>query len=309
MIAHDVLTYVCALSAGLDSTPVAITPYTYSGYDHDLYNPYYRLEMREGKKPTVSSSDSHIDENEYYGEFINYHIPENGRVPSLEVLAMYSAEPDWGMDDGIWLSPLQVLTKGSQGYRHLRFGLFGFRVGVAHKRLFHFTRLAEAGFKKNDLYWGLRFSARALHFLEDLLTPVHTKPFPELYPFLKIFSLRDLYFETYNYHLNFERMVSYYLWHGHDHFIRVIENAPGIPFTRKNLVSACWRVRLLFYPIFAECRRMWGGRMGRGFVKVPSEEIAGRNMSSSMEGYIKKWLKIASGMVKGYLKKVVAPNL
>ncbi len=111
MIAHDVHTYISARSVGLRDMPVRITPYTYHGVDRDAYNPSYWWEMREGALPVTVSDHPVKDEREYYNPYVVYHQPEDGHVSALEVLALYSAEPDWGMDEG-----LQLLSRFIKGY-------------------------------------------------------------------------------------------------------------------------------------------------------------------------------------------------
>ncbi len=127
MIAHDVFSYVCAKGLGFFEDYIEITKNTYSNYDNDVYNREYSIEMREGKRPTFHSQDQWFDEDEYYADYVSYNNPVKGRVRAIEVLSLYSAEPDWGMDEGMKLSPLQILTGGSLGYRHLRYGLFFFQ--------------------------------------------------------------------------------------------------------------------------------------------------------------------------------------
>jgi len=310
MIAHDVLTYVSALAVGFPLEMVEITPYTYDKLDAMTFNPEYVPEMREGLRPTVSSEDPRFDEDEYYADFVKYSKPVRGKVPAVEVLSLYSAEPDWGMDDGLRLSPFQVLTGGSQGYRHLRYSLYGFRVGMVKKMIFYFNKLADEAFFRDDPYWGLRFSARAIHYLEDFLTPVHLKPFTETYILKNLFSLKGIYFTTYNYHLNFERVVAFRLWHGEKRLISAIENAP--PFTGKNfqreVKKSSSQMRKLFYSIFEKCEKMWGRSMSETFLKVPVNAVQQIN-PHELTPLIIKWLTLSSSMIKGYILRYVMPKV
>lgn len=93
-----------------------------------------------------------------------------------DILIHYSDEPDWNMDKGLELSRFQSLMGGSQGYRHQRYRIGPFVVGEAVDRCNHFYLLSQEAFKKGDRYWGFRFLARSLHYLEDLGEPLHTKP-------------------------------------------------------------------------------------------------------------------------------------
>lgn len=93
-----------------------------------------------------------------------------------EILIHYSDEPDWDMDKELNLSRFQNLMGGSQGYRHQRYNLGPFAIGDAVARCNHYYKMAEEAFKKGDRYWGFRFLARSLHYMEDLGEPLHTKP-------------------------------------------------------------------------------------------------------------------------------------
>lgn len=311
MIAHDVLTYVSALSCGLNNPAVEITPYIYDKLDNDIYSENYAIEMREGERPTVNSPEPQYDEDEYYYDFVHYHKPEGGKVSAMEVLSLYSAEPDWGMDFGLHLSPLELLTGGSQGYRHLRYGMFIFRSGIAHRRAIHFTEIARNVFTSRDFYWGIRFSARAIHYMEDLLTPFHTKPFPVGFPLKKLLSSRDIFFTTYNYHLNYERLIAYHLWRGNKDLISAIREAKPYEISnlRRVLLKGSRMSRQLLNPLFKECKAIWGETMREGFVKIKIEDIKRIDLSGSFTLYTQRWLSLVGSVVKGYIIKYVKPYL
>lgn len=101
------------------------------------------------------------------------------KTTAREILLRYVDEPDWGMDEGLQLSPLQGLAGGSKGYRHQRYYYLGgvLRVGDAHGRAAEFYRLTKLAFGQGDTYWGFRFLARSLHYLQDMGQPLHTRPF------------------------------------------------------------------------------------------------------------------------------------
>lgn len=96
-----------------------------------------------------------------------------------EVLVRYVDEPDWGMDASVSVSPLEPLAGGSKGYRHqyYYYGAGLLRVGSAPDRVKHFYDLALESYKAGDRYWAFRHLARAIHYLEDMGQPLHTKPF------------------------------------------------------------------------------------------------------------------------------------
>ena len=117
---------------------------------------------------------------------ITYTIGEKGRpVSARQVLTSYSGEPDWGMDKGLDASSHQKLMGGtdpkqtsSQGFRHMSF-LLG-RMGEAPNRAQLFFDLGAKAIEKGHPYWGFRFTAWGMHYLEDMGTPVHTNMLPTL---------------------------------------------------------------------------------------------------------------------------------
>jgi len=116
----------------------------------------------------------------------DFPLGEKGRtVSAREILTGYSGEPDWGMDKGLDVSRHQKLMGGtdpkqtsSQGFRHMSF-LLG-KMGEAPKRAQLFFDLGAKAIEKGHEYWGFRFTAMGLHYIEDMGTPVHTNMLPTL---------------------------------------------------------------------------------------------------------------------------------
>jgi hypothetical protein len=124
----------------------------------------------------------------------------------LEVIATFSDEPDWGMDQDLFQieeyqygpCPYGLATgKSSQAPFHMAFlhesplltSLApGLRVSFMEDRIRTFFELAKLAFRIGIDYWGWRFSAWAMHYLQDLTQPYHASPFPvPLIPILKRF--------------------------------------------------------------------------------------------------------------------------
>lgn len=130
-----------------------VTPWTYEADDHGPYNPDFKplyLDKLVGEKTTAR-----------------------------EILVRYVDEPDWGMDLGMDLSPLQAIASGSYGYRHERLMFFHqvVKIGEAPQRARANYDLAMIAFHKRDPYWGFRYLARCLHYLEDSGDPLNTHGF------------------------------------------------------------------------------------------------------------------------------------
>jgi len=116
------------------------------------------------------------------------------KVKASSILINYSDEPDWDLDTNLNLNKIQALTGGSQGYRHMYFSVFGglLKAGEAPKRANHFFEMSKIAFGKGDNYWGFRFTARAIHYLEDISQPYHTYPAPLDVLFKKFFNVKKL---------------------------------------------------------------------------------------------------------------------
>jgi hypothetical protein len=309
MIAHDVHTYMCAASLNMEDVAVHITPYSYQDEDQDPYNPSYRWEMREGGSPVTVSEHALNDEQNYYTPFVHYESPVQETVSSRQVLALYSAEPDWGMDEGLQLSPLQAVTAGSQGYRHLRYGWFFLRAGEAHRRALHFNRLAGIAYAGGDYYWGLRFSGRTLHYIQDLLTPFHLKPIPEWYWMPRVFRLREVFNTICSQHMRFEGFTGYHLWHGSASYLKCIEESSPLPLgdLRRDLIRASRKLRRRFYGMFRECCLFWGE--GETASALKREWIRNHSPSETLNRYIYSWLHMLSSFVKGYIQVHILPHM
>jgi hypothetical protein len=99
-----------------------------------------------------------------------------------QIITEFSDEPDWELDQGLELSWLQAFSGESQGYRHMYYPAWTFHIPLAFypqgqtpERAGHFYRLAKTAFANNDTYWGFRFLARALHYVQDMSQPYHTR--------------------------------------------------------------------------------------------------------------------------------------
>lgn len=120
----------------------------------------------------------------------SYHFAPVGEVvgqtvSARSVLERYSDEPDWGMDQNLNASWQQKFMGGytglsSQAYFHMYYPpwsvhlpLPGIPMGAAPKRLALFEQAARAAFARGDTYWGFRYAANALHYVQDVAQPFH----------------------------------------------------------------------------------------------------------------------------------------
>jgi len=119
-----------------------------------------------------------------------------GLIPAIEVLSTFSDEPDWGMDQdlfpigrfGYGPAPFGAATgMSSQAPFHMAFLhesrllttiVPRLRRNFMAERFQVFLALAKLAFKKGIDYWGWRFLAWAMHYLQDLTQPYHARAFP-----------------------------------------------------------------------------------------------------------------------------------
>lgn len=118
----------------------------------------------------------------------------------LEILSAYCIDPDDGRDQDLFVRDAKgrpryaypdqqwfgsISGPHSQAFRHIEKPPFSFRhplatfgfpfrsVGEATRRAQIWFLLSELAFSKGEDYWGWRFLANALHYLEDLHNPYH----------------------------------------------------------------------------------------------------------------------------------------
>jgi hypothetical protein len=186
---HAVLTRLILRSAAwLDQwRDLEVTPWTYEKADTGPYAPLY--------------TPVYVDR--LVGE----------RTSAREVLLRYVEEPDWGMDDGLQVSPFQGLFGGSQSYRHRSsyFAQGALRFGRAPERCKSSYEMAAKAFENRDPYWGFRYLARALHYLQDLGEPYEIRPFLPVDLVLTQASGERLGTMSTNLRIHYEALVAHHL--------------------------------------------------------------------------------------------------
>ncbi|MGB9856787.1 MAG: hypothetical protein ACPLKX_01410 [Dictyoglomaceae bacterium] len=178
---------------------ITVTPYTYN--DPSPYNPSYVIQYR--------------------GEKIG------DKISAITIITRYVEEPDNGMDENLNLSPFQKLMGGSSGWRHMYFIAFSgaLKLGEAPKRCLHFWNLAKEAFQRKDYYWGFRFFAYSLHYLQDLSMPFHAYPMPLKNVALNIINLDKLISQGENHHYVLEAYQEYQVKNKNPKYIKVLKEA------------------------------------------------------------------------------------
>ena len=121
---------------------------------------------------------------------------EGREVQARDVLITHSDEPDWGFDQGLFghkeygygeLPYGKMEGVASQAPFHMLFRHENpiinavapeLRDGMGIERFELFRRMAGFAFQSGHPYWGLRFTAWALHYVQDLTQPYHARAVP-----------------------------------------------------------------------------------------------------------------------------------
>jgi hypothetical protein len=120
------------------------------------------------------------------------------RMTVLDVLCVYADEPDWGMDQGVFAVERYGLGEPPFGGKTGKSSQASFHMAFFHEipllnllfprvrktfldmRSGTFLALARLALDRHMDYWGWRFAAWAVHYLQDLTQPYHANflPFP-----------------------------------------------------------------------------------------------------------------------------------
>jgi len=191
---------------------ITVTAWSYETIDTAAVGPDFKLKYVEGPPGTTTSAAA--------------------------ILVNYADEPDWDLDSGLNLSKLQILTGGSQGWRHQYYGLGWLRLGEGPARAQYFFNLAEQAYKGGDLYWTFRYLARSLHYVQDLTEPYHGVPAPIGIIFKGITDFNALFAASINHHYNLEEYQGAMVGMGSPAFITALRS--GQAFDLKEATSARW---------------------------------------------------------------------
>lgn len=185
---------------------------SYPPFEDDTINKKYAVLYGYEFLPTEKILDKDLNEIRPEG----LEVPD-GSASLYDLLAVYSSEPDWGFDREVDMGFVAGFMGGSQGMRQMyypslsiHFPLILIPMGKAPERAEYYTNLAIQAFKEGNKYWGWRYAAWALHYLQDLGQPFHTQQ--TYYKFIVLLSpVKGTTRATKNYHITFERFTSFLL--------------------------------------------------------------------------------------------------
>jgi len=261
---------------------IEITPYTYEDIDQDKYNPKFVIKYVEG---------------------------EIGRKTNAsDILINYSDEPDWDLDTNLELNKLQALTGGSQGYRHMYFSVFGglIKAGDAPKRASHFFEMSKIAFGKGDNYWGFRFAARAVHYLEDLSQPYHAYPVPLRVLFKKFFNIKKITILATNAHYGYEDFNGYLFKHQKDEFYNLLSEVKTIKIddVEDSTIKLSKEARKDFTPSYRETMKFFPVLDNNQELLILEEQeiikVANSPDSQGLVNLMKKDILLGLGYLNGF---------
>ena len=261
---------------------IEITPYTYEDIDQDKYNPKFVIKYVEG---------------------------EIGRKTNAsDILINYSDEPDWDLDTNLELNKLQALTGGSQGYRHMYFSVFAglLKAGDAPKRASHFFEMSKIAFGKDDNYWGFRFAARAVHYLEDLSQPYHAYPVPLRVLFKKFFNIKKITILATNAHYGYEDFNGYLFKHRKDEFYNLLSEVKTIKMddVEDSAIKLSKEARKDFTPSYRETMKLFPVLDNNQELLILEEQeiikVANSPDSQGLVNLMKKDILLGLGYLNGF---------
>lgn len=221
---------------------ITITEYSYSDVDTEPYNPNFKIQYIDGD---IGS-----------------------KTTAIKILTTYADEPDWDMDTNLTLSKFQMLTGGSQGFRHQYYQLFFIRLGVGPKRAQYWYNLAKIAYQRGDLYWTFRFLARSVHHIEDLTCPYHGIPAPVGVIFKNIFKITKFINIATNHHYNMEEYQGLQIELKNNTWIDTLKNAQ--PLSLREIPSIEWLGKYAAKQSKDYVRKLW----------PKEEEYFGKDLSS-----------------------------
>ncbi|MGB9820660.1 MAG: hypothetical protein ACPLVG_04845 [Pseudothermotoga sp.] len=299
--AHEVLTYLLVKDFLPNSDKlIQITPYNYD--EKRVYNKdFLRLD-------------------DYCGEFIKscplsnacYYPPDpkpiDGKVPVWQILTVYSVEPDLGMDEGLQLSPLQNIIGNSQGVRHMKYNIAIFEFFEGSESFYYFVNMSKEAFNRGDEYWGYRFLARAIHYLEDLSMPYHNTP-GTFFDTLRAFTDKEMAHLLSNSHYSYDEYLAYLLYgYDQDTVKGIVQAQPEYTRYLRRLIQ---KVRLLglnnIDGVDRLLRRTYGDLLGKR-VLTTADYAAHENDLEELKqitiGIISRFSSLARGFILSFLKEV-----
>ena len=268
----------------------------------------YNLEDKLGKyiiEDITGLNNTPLIEPEliYNYSFLN-NSPIDGTLPAWQIMSLYSSFPDIGIDNTRGISFIQdTFVEGIPAFRHSKIKVRPIEVFEGDQSFLYFAKKSSELLKDGNEYWGLRYLGYALHYLEDLMQPYHTRPGTvwELvrYPFDK--NIRIL---LRNAHTAYDNMMIYLILYDEDRLEDVISNAKPIYFSSyEQLIKEAYTYS---YSEFFKVHDMIKSSFGDAIYgsEISMEDFAKLARQGKLDKLIEETYKIISTMssvIKGFV--------
>jgi len=254
---------------------IRVTPHAYP--DPSLSPSYELLYLEPPANPEKANPEQFLSgKRDFIPDRARRAPPPGSQTSAKEILITYSDEPDWGLDKDLRLHFSQRLMGGSKGFRHAYYPPWSWHLplpfasqGGAPERALHFYDLARVAFSQKDPYWGFRFLAHSLHYLQDMGQPFHSRQTSSELIFW-LHPIRGTAQATSNLHHAFEDYVAYRLQSEmegafSDDYILAIQRAPKLaPGSLPSLIRATSRSsHHISKSLFRASRKLFGKRFLR----------------------------------------------
>lgn len=290
---HSAYTYYLIQELPVKDKLVSITEYSYKE-DREYNLEYLILEDVAGKRKFIDVP--------YGMEIPPDPPPVNNQLPVWQILSIYAPEPDFGMDEGLKLHPLQGLIGNSQGVRHMRYKIGVLKAFEADKSFLYFADLSKQAFENGDEYWGYRFLARALHYIEDLSQPYHNSPGTFFEMIGAAFS-KNKANKLNNAHYLMDDYLIYLLFYSDDASKEIIMGAQPIFFeSYEDYVKEVMKYTLDKFPIIhKEIKNVFGEKLERPLTLVDIENADKTGKLAKIKAETLSILSYSSSVIKGFL--------
>ncbi|MEJ5258146.1 MAG: hypothetical protein WHS64_07865 [Fervidobacterium sp.] len=303
---HEAYTYlvVKSLNFNMDKL-IEIKPYTYN--ESRVYNTkfYYTDDFAGQRKFFDPLGD---------GKFPSDPAPVDGKLPVWQILTIYAQFPDFGMDEGLNLSPLQALIGNSQGVRHMRYKLGIIEAFEGDKSFLYFVNMSQEAFSKNDSYWGLRFLSYALHYMEDLFQPYHETPGSFWEVLMSLMDKKTMNLLN-NAHYTYDNYLLYLIYYSkhRDEIRNLIESTPAIriPSNNESLMNEVMMYGYIKFPlVHSELKKAFEGILTERIPEI--DDFRRLEEEGKLEGLYKVTKEIIvtmTGTIKAFLNDYLSRYL
>ncbi|MGQ9855680.1 MAG: hypothetical protein ACUVQF_03015 [Fervidobacterium sp.] len=303
---HGVFTFLIATSIdGFDySKQVEISEYSYSESRNYKPGRYITYDLVQEGEKKIDREDDVLQETGI--EIVPDLVLSDGKIPVWMIFLIYSSLPDNGMDfveDNFFAS---LFLGQTQANRHGYFKLSFFEYFEGDKSFLHFLRMSKNAFNKGDTYWGYRFLAYALHYLEDLMQPYHVRPgtVPEMITYLFDGRMKTFLRNAHSAYDDYMTFLLYFSDYKHDFRELIKSSKPLIlPVSDEQLIyEAIVYSYTSFFAIHEEIKKVFGNILSERRVRVEDfQKAEEEGKLDNLYELTKKLVSTLTSLAKGVI--------